>query len=79
MLSCVGRTHVTLSVLSHSGRISQRGNTASAKEPRCVGPWVENSEQERVTCRSGHGEATRARVCAVRGDCASQREKDIAG
>ena len=50
-----------------------------AEELRCTGPWVEDSVQERVMCRSGHGDATRARVCAVRGDCASQREKDIAG
>ena len=79
MLSCVSRTHITLSVLSHSGRISQRGDTASVEEPRCMGPWVEDSAQERVRCRSGHDEAIRDRVCAIRGDCASQREKDLMG
>ena len=53
-----------LSVLSRSGRISQRGDIARTKELRCMVPWVEDSVQERVTFRSGHDDAIRVGVIA---------------
>ena len=70
--SCTS-TRATLSALSHGGRISQRGDTTSTKELRCVIPQVEDLALERSCVSHDAWRHGKVGDIASQGKCTTQK------